>query len=93
MNHKVIAKRLTELKKTSRDSNLDAMSFEQDQPDKIFFRFVDKNPLFLDNTKGAIQNYILSTHKIRCTYKPHRDESHESLTDYLTACRLHDGNK
>jgi hypothetical protein len=58
-----------------------------------FFRFVDKNPLFRTNTKATIQEYILSTRRARCVYKPHLEGSCESPADYLTAGHFQDRDK
>lgn len=93
MNHKKIAKQLMEVNKTTLDNTFATMTMPQDNPEKIFFRFVDKNPLFPDNSKDAIREYILASHKRRSDFKLHCDEGYEKVTNYLICNHLHHRDK
>lgn len=83
MNHKKIVK-------TTLDNTYAMMTMPQDNPEKIFFRFVDKNPLFPDNSKDAIREYILASRKRRSDFKSHWNDGYEKVTNYLICNPLYD---
>jgi len=93
MDHKKIAKQLMELHQTAFNNPFNPVALSQDNSEKNFFRFVDKNPLFPDNSKDAIQEYLVTSRKRRSDCKPHCDEGCEEFTKYFLTNRLHHRNK
>ena len=89
MNYKKIAKHLTETNKTTFNNTFNAAKMLQDNSQRIFFHFVDKNPLFQNNSKDAIHEYIRDSRRKRAGFKPYFDEGYENVTGYLIRNRLH----
>ncbi len=93
MDHKKTAKQLTGLNKSVLDNTFNTIEIPPDHSEQIFFRFVDKNPLFPDNSKDAIQEYILDSRKRRSDFKSHFDKGHENVVDSLVSNNFHHRNK
>jgi len=93
MDHKKIAKQLMELHQTAFNNPFNMIALNQDHSEKNFFRFVDKNPLFPDNSKDAIQKYLVTSCKRRSDFKSHCDGGCEEFTQYLLINRLLHRNK
>jgi len=93
MDHKKIAKQLTGSNKSVSDTAFSTIMMPPDHSEQIFFRFVDKNPLFPDNSKDAIQEFILDSHKRRSDFKSHFDQGHKNVVDYLVSNNFHHRNK
>ena len=93
MDHKKIANQLMELNTTVFHNTFNTMTRRDDNPEKFFFSFIDKNPLFQDNSKEAIHEYILASHKRRFDLKTHVDKENEKIPDYLMSNHFHYRNK
>lgn len=93
MDQKKIAKQSMELNKTTFVHMFNTMTPPQSNPEKIFFRFVDKNPLFPDNSKEAIHEYVLASRKRRSDFKSHFDEGCKNVTGNLMSNSFHFRNK
>lgn len=81
MNHKKIAKQLRKTNKTAIGNSFNASTTPQDNSERIFFLFVDKNPLFPNNSWQAINEYILASHRRRSDTKSHHRQSCEKVTE------------
>lgn len=55
----------------------------QNHAQESFFRFVDQNPLFRDNTKDAIRALILSLHEKNHIFKTQISEADEYCGQYF----------
>ncbi len=73
------AKHLIESNNTDFDSAFNTMTMQTNAENR-FFRFVDKNPMFSNNSKEAIYDYLLSSRKRPFEYKPHTDENYDVPT-------------
>lgn len=93
MDHKRIAKQLMEFDETVFEEASCTMTPPQDKSEIVFFRFVDKNPLYPDNSKEAIQAYIRASRKRRYDFKTHFDEDCAKAANYLISNHLHHRNK
>jgi len=76
MYQQKIAKHLIESNKTDFDNAFNTMT-QQTNAEKRFFRFVDKNPMFSNNSKEAIYDYLMSSRKRSFEYKPQMDENYD----------------
>lgn len=77
MYQQKIAKHLIELNKMEFDNTFNTLTMRKKNSEKQFFHFVDKNPMFSDNSKEAIYEYLVSFRKRQFEYKPHIDENYE----------------
>jgi len=77
MYQQKIAKHLIELNKMDFDNTFNTMTSLHTKSDKRFFRFVDKNPVFNDNSREAIYEYLVSSRKHAFDYKQQIDENYE----------------
>ncbi len=94
MNRTKNEKPLTELKaKKQKRPLMTRMPATGEQSEEFFFRFVDKNPLFRNNTKGAIKEFILNLHKRKSTFNAHDDDDYEKTEDYYISYRVHQRDK
>jgi hypothetical protein len=93
MDHRKIAKQLMELHKTAFDNTFNTMTILQDNSERLFFRFVDKNPLFPNNSTEAVHEYILTSHKRRSDFKTHVDETYETVSNYFIGNSLNHRDK
>lgn len=93
MEQRKIAKQAMELSQAAFYNPLITIVPKESNPEKYFFRFVDKNPLFTDNSKNAVCEVILSLRKTQSDFKSHSDEEHEEYTDYLVNNHFHHRNK
>ncbi|MEE9911611.1 MAG: hypothetical protein K4571_07790 [Deltaproteobacteria bacterium] len=69
MDRKTIAKQLMQFNGSDRDKTLVSIALPQDHSEKSFFSFVDKNPLFPDNSADAVHEFILTSHRRRSDFK------------------------
>ena len=83
MDQQKIAKHLIELHKTEFKNTLNTMTTHHVNSDRLFFRFVDKNPLLGNNSQDAIYEYLVSSRKQQFIYRPQVDESYEIPEIYL----------
>lgn len=81
-----IAKHLIELNKKDFDDTFNTMTSLLTNSGNRFFHFIDKNPLFEDNSKEAIYAYLVSSRKRRYAYKQQSDENY----DIPAVCMLTD---
>lgn len=93
MEQRKIATQLTELNQAVFNNPFITIMPRAHNPEKSFFRFVDKNPLFSDNSKNAIHEIILVPRKTRPDFKPHFDEDYEKITYFLAGNHFHHRNK
>ena len=93
MDHKKIVRQLIDPSKTDLDNTFSTITLPADNPEKAFFCFVDKNPLFPDNSEDAIHEYILASRKRRSDVKSHCDAGYEKLSNGLISSRLHQRDK
>lgn len=93
MDHKKIAKQLMGMNKTTFDNTFNPTTMLQDDSERLFFHFVDKNPLFPNNSEDAINEYILASRKRRSDFKSHFAEGYEKGANYLISNRLHHRDK
>ncbi|PKN19851.1 MAG: hypothetical protein CVU71_05650 [Deltaproteobacteria bacterium HGW-Deltaproteobacteria-6] len=93
MDHKKTAKQLMDLNTTVFHSTSNTTALRKETPESFFFSFIDKNPLFQDNSKEAIHEYLLASHKRRFAFQTHVDEGNEKVPDYLMRSHFHYGNK
>ncbi len=75
-----MAKHLIDLNNTDfvNTFNTMTMTTPPTQSNRGFFRFVDKNPLFADNSQEAVYEYLISSRKHKLAYKTQIDESFET---------------
>lgn len=85
MNHSKILIQMMEIHKTAFDNSFKTLTTVQDNSEKVFFRFVDKNPLFSDNSRKSINDYLSAYRKGRVDFKNSVDESYKKATDYFSA--------
>lgn len=93
MEPRKIAKHMTQLKQTAFNQSFNIRTREQNTPENVFFRFVDKNPLFTDNSKNAIREAILSPRKTRSEFKSHVDEDYDMMANFIISSHHHCRNK
>ena len=93
MDHNKITKQLLEMNKTAFDNTFSSMTILQDNSERIFFRFVEKNPLFTDNSRNAATEYIQASRKRRTDLKSHLDESFAQVADYFMGGNLQNRDK
>ena len=84
MNHGKILLQMIELHKTAFDNSFKTITTVQDRTENIFFRFVDKNPLFSDNSRKSINGYLSTYRKGRIDFKNSIDENFKRVTDYFS---------
>ena len=84
MDHKNTAKPLTESGKLVLDRLCNTMAAKQE----IFFSFVDKNPLFANNSPEAIHDYLLTSSQRQSGFKPHFDGDGDQMTHHPTRNRF-----
>jgi len=77
MYQQKIAKHLIEMNKIDFDGTFNTMTTNHANSEQRFFRFVDKNPMFNNNSQEAIYEYLVSLRKRKCEYQPQIDENHE----------------
>ena len=77
MYQQKIAKHLIELNKMDFDNTFNTMTTIHTNSERRFFHFVDKNPMFDDNSQEAIYEYLVSSRKHKFEYKPQIDENYE----------------
>ena len=93
MEQKKIAKHVMGLNQTAFNRSFNTMTRQQSISEELFFRFVDKNPLFADNSKNAIRDVILSPRQTRSEFTSLFDEDYEMMTDFIISSHHHFGNK
>ena len=93
MDQQKIAKHLIELNETYLDCTINTMTKLQADTQERFFRFVDKNPLFANNSADAIYAYLVSSRKRQYGYKPQVDDHQEILASYFISDHAHKGDK
>ncbi len=81
MDRQRIAKHLIESSEMSIDDRVTSMTPPQNNSEKQFFRFVDKNPFFEDNHLESVNKYLLTSRKKRHIVQSTGDESYELLSD------------
>lgn len=89
MDRKNSRRPLTEPGRTIVHHPFCAIQLKQGSTEKIFFHFVDKNPLFQDNSPEAICELILASGKRECAFKPHFDKNQGKAVNHLTGGRFH----
>jgi hypothetical protein len=85
MNNSKILIQMMEIHKTAFENSFKTLTTVQDSSEKVFFRFVDKNPLFSDNSRKSISDYLSTCRKGRVDFKNSVDESYKKMTDYFSA--------
>jgi len=93
MEQRKIAKHVNQLNQTAFNQSFHTMTQEQSTSEKFFFRFVDKNPLFTDNSKNAIREAILSPRKTRSEFKSFFDEDYDMMADFIISAHHPHRNK
>ena len=93
MNQQKIVKHLIELNETQADCGITTVSLFQDDSEKRFFSFVDKNPLFTDNTIDAVYEYLTASRKRHYEYHAIVDENPEVPSGYLDPDYAHKRDK
>jgi len=84
MDQKNTVKPLTESGKSVLDRPCHMMAAKQE----IFFSFVDKNPLFANNSREAIHDYLLTSSQRQSGFKPHFDGDGDQMTHHLPRNRF-----
>lgn len=87
------AKHAIQPSKTSIEESVASMTSSQNDSAKQFFRFVDKNPFFEDNSTKCINKFLLASHKNRHISHSLGDESYEGLSGYLSIPDIHKRDK
>lgn len=83
MEQRKIAKHVAQLNQAVINRSFNAATREQNTPENYFFRFVDKNPLFADNSKNAIREVILSSRKTRSEFCSFFDEDYDMMAGFI----------
>lgn len=84
MDRQRIAKHMIESSEMAFNDMMNAMTSSQSDAEKLFFSFVDKNPLFENNSLESVNKYLLASRKKRHIAKTPDDESCEYLSEYLS---------
>ena len=93
MNQQKIAKHLIELNEAHVESSISAASMFQSDSEKCFFRFVDKNPLFIDNSPDAVYEYLAASRRLHHQYHDIADENPEVTARYFCSDHSHKRDK
>jgi hypothetical protein len=71
----------------------DATTQHQYSTEKHFFNFIDKNPLFADNSANSMRAVILATRKTRSSFSPLKEGDRNAATGFIARNYCHFGNK
>jgi hypothetical protein len=93
MDRQKIAKHVIESSKTSIDDSATSITSFYSDSAKQFFRFVDKNPFFEDNSTKCINKFLLASRKKRHIASSSGDENHERFSAYLSGPDIHKRDK
>ncbi len=93
MDQQKIAKHLIELNETYLDGTVSTVSALHVDSQRRFFGFVDKNPVFCNNSKHAIYDFLVSSRKHKYEYRFPADEKQDEPSRYFVSCHARKGDK
>ena len=83
MDPKQIAKQMIAFNKTSFDNNFSAMKTLHEQTEKIVFKFWEKSPMFPEEGKKAITEWMKAYQKGCEDFKNIVDENFKKVEDFF----------
>ena len=93
MNPKQIAKQMIAFNKTAFDNNFNAMNALHEQTEKLINKFWEKTPMFPEDGKKAVNDWINAYKKGRAEFKATADESYKKVTEYFAKAEKEEGTK
>jgi len=83
MDQKQIAKQMMEFNKTAFDNNLSAMKALHEQTEKVVNKFWEKSPMFPEEGKKAISEWMKAYKKGCDDFKNIVDENFKKVDDFF----------
>ncbi|PKN51891.1 MAG: hypothetical protein CVU55_09020 [Deltaproteobacteria bacterium HGW-Deltaproteobacteria-13] len=84
MDQNQIAKQMMEFNKTAFDNTFGVMVALQDQAEKLVSNVLEKTPMFPEEGKKVINEWVNTYKKGRENFKATADESYKKVADFLS---------
>lgn len=85
MDPKQIAKQIIDFNKTAFDNTFSAISVMQDQAEKMVNTFIEQSPMFPEEGKKALKDWIGAYKQGRNTFKNAADENFKKVEQFLSS--------